>query len=136
MSIWERFLFTIGLRPTSGPRTFEISESLHSTLVTLAQHEGRPENEFANELLAAGLTQYFSKDELYQKWESLTPREKEVTAMLCLGYTNRQAAARMSISSETVKFHARNLFEKFGVKSRSQLQQLLSNWDWSPWAGT
>jgi DNA-binding CsgD family transcriptional regulator len=134
MSIWKRFLFTIGLRPASGSRTFEISESLHSTLVTLAKHEGRPEDEFATELLAAGLTQYFSRDELYQKWDSLTPREKEVTALLCLGYTNRQAAARMSVSSETVKFHTHNILGKFGVKSRTQLQQLLSIWDWSSWA--
>ena len=135
MSIWKRFLFTIGLRPTSGPRTFQISEGLHTTLVTLAEREGRPENEFATELLAAGLTQYYSKDELYQKWDSLTPREKEVTALLCLGYTNRQAAVRLSVTPETVKFHVHHVLEKFSVKSRTQLQQLLSNWDWNSWTG-
>ncbi len=123
----------MGLRPIPGPRTFKISESLSTTLITLAQHEGRPEDDFATELLAAGLTQYYSVDELWKKWETLTPREKEVTALLCLGYTNRQAAARMSIAPETVKFHVHNIFGKYGVKSRSQLQQLLSSWDWSAW---
>ena len=135
MSIWKRFLFKIGLRPAPGLRTFHISESLSTTLITLAQHEGRPEDEFATELLAAGLTQYYSADELWKKWETLTPREKEVTALICLGYTNRQAAARMNVTAETVKFHVHNILEKYEVKSRSQLQQLLSNWDWSAWKG-
>lgn len=135
MSIWNRLLYLIGLRPDPGPRYFEISDSLQVTLSTLAEHEGRPENEFATELLAAGLTQYFSVEEVWKKWETLTPREKEVTALVCLGYTNRQAAVRMSVTPETVKFHVHNILEKYGVKSRSQLQQLLSNWDFSEWKG-
>jgi DNA-binding CsgD family transcriptional regulator len=135
MSIWKRFLQKIGLRSNTGPRTFMISESLHTTLITLAQHEGRPEDDFAQELLAAGLTAYYSVEELWKKWETLTPREKEVTALVCLGYTNRQAAARMSVTPETVKFHVHNVLEKYGIKSRSQLQQLLSSWDWSAWMG-
>ena len=58
MSIWKRLLYWIGLRPNPGPRYFEISESLQVTLSTLAEREGRPEEEFAQELLAAGLTEY------------------------------------------------------------------------------
>jgi two-component system nitrate/nitrite response regulator NarL len=133
MSIWKRLLYLIGLRPDPGPRYYKVSESFHVTLSTLAAHAGRPETEFAQELLAAGLTHYYSLDELWKKWETLTPREREVTALICLGYTNRQAAARMSVTSETVKFHVHNILEKFGVKSRSQLQQLLSSWDWIAW---
>jgi len=131
MSIWKRLLNKIGLRSNTGPRTYKISESLHTTLVTLAQHEGRPEDDFAQELLAAGLTAYYSLDELWKKWETLTPREKEVAALVCLGYTNRQVAARMSVAPETVKFHVHNVLEKYGVESRSQLKQLLSDWDFS-----
>ncbi len=133
MSIWKRLLFMIGLRPNPGPRYFEISESLQITLTTLSKHEGRPEDEFAHELLAAGLTAYYSVEELWNKWETLTPREKEVTALVCLGYTNRQAASRMSVSSETVKFHVSNILEKYDLKTRSQLQQLLSSWDFEAW---
>lgn len=125
----------IGLRPHTGPRYFEISESLQVTLSTLAEHEGRPEDEFAQELLAAGLTAYYSVEELWKKWETLTPREKEVTALVCLGYTNRQAATRMSVTPETVKFHMHNILEKFGINSRSRLQQLLSSWDFDAWKG-
>lgn len=135
MSIWQRFLYLIGLRPNPGPRYFEISESLQVTLSTLAEHEGRPEHEFANELLAAGLTQYFSVEEVWQKWEKLTPREQEVAALVCLGYTNRQAAVRLNVTPETIKFHVHNILEKFGLYSRSQLRQLLADWNFDAWKG-
>ena len=99
----------------------------------LTQHAGRPEDQLAHELLAAGLTEYYSQDELWKRWETLTPREREVTALICLRYTNRQAAARMSVTAATVKFHVRNALSKFGVETRSQLQQLLREWDFSAW---
>lgn len=133
MSIWKLLLYWIGLRADPGPRYYEISQSLQVTLSTLAEREGRPEDEFAQELLAAGLTEYYSLDELWKKWESLTPREKEVTALVCLGCTNRQAAARMGVTPATVKFHLHNVLEKFELESRSQLQQLLEEWDFSAW---
>jgi DNA-binding CsgD family transcriptional regulator len=41
----------------------------------------------------------------------------------------------MSVTAETVKFHVHNVLEKYGVKSRSQLQQLLSDWDFDAWKG-
>ncbi len=133
MSIWRRFLYWIGLRPKSGPRYFEVSEQLQLKLTSLAQHAGRPEDQLAQELLAAGLTEYYSQDELWQRWETLTPREREVTALICLGYTNRQAAVWMSVTAATVKFHVRNVLQKFGVETRSQLKQLLREWDFSAW---
>lgn len=133
MSIWQRLLYLIGLRPNPGPRYYEVSESLQVTLTTLAQHEGRPENELAHELLAAGLSEYYSMDELWKKWETLTPREQEVTALVCLGCTSRQAAARMHVTPATVKFHVRNVLDKFGIETRSQLQQILKDWDFSAW---
>jgi DNA-binding CsgD family transcriptional regulator len=88
MSIWQRLLNLIGSRPKSGSRTYEISESLQVTLATIAKHEGRPEDELLPDVLAAGLTQYVSKDKLWNKWQSLTAREQDVAALACLGYTN------------------------------------------------
>ncbi len=61
------------------------------------------------------------------------PREKEVAALVCLGCTNRQAAARMSVTPATVKFHLHNVLEKFSLESRSQLQKMLEGWDFSAW---
>jgi hypothetical protein len=70
MSIWRRFLNWIGLRPKSGPRYFEFSEQLQLKPTSLSQHAGRPEDQLAQELLAAGLAEYYSQDELWKalKW--------------------------------------------------------------------
>ena len=133
MSIWQRFLYLIGLRPNPGPRTYVISESMQVTLSTLAQHEGRPEHELIPDILAAGLIQYRSIDELWPKWEALSPREKEAAALTCLGYTNRQIAARLSLSPETIKTHIRNVLFKFGVNSKTELRHILASWDFSGW---
>ena len=132
MSIWQRFLFLIGLRPNPGPRKYE-SEDLQVSLSTTTRHEGRPEHELIPDHLAASLDQYGSVDELWLKWESLSPREQDVAALSCLGFTNRQIAARLSLSPETIKTHVRNLLSKFGINSKSELRHILAGWDFSAW---
>lgn len=133
MSILQRLLYWIGLRPTPGPRHYEISESLQGSLKTLAEHERRPEHELAQDLFAAGLTQYRSFEELWHKWESLSPRERDVTAFTCLGLTNRQIAAHLSLSPDTIKTHIRNVLVKFGLNSKAELRHILADWDFSAW---
>ena len=135
MSIWDRLLYLIGLRPTPGPRTyhFDSSESLQVTLSTLATDEGRPEDELIPDILVAGLTQYEARERLWNTWETLSPREKDVAAFVCLGYTNRQVAARLNISPYTVKDRLSSVFRKFDVHKRDDLRLLLSIWDFSEW---
>ena len=133
MSILQRLLYWIGLRPTPGPRHYEISESLQVTLKSLAEHERRPEHELIQDLFAAGLTQYRSFEELWDKWESLSPREQAATALTCLGFTNRQIAARLSLSPDTIKTHIRNVLFKFGLNSKAELRHILAGWDFSGW---
>ena len=133
MSIWHRFLDWIGLRPKSGSRTYEISDSLQVTLTTIAKHEGRPEHELLPDILAAGLSQYVTKDKLWNRWQSLSDRERDVAALACLGYTNREIGKRLNISPETVKVRLQRVTMKFGVTSRSQLRMLLEEWDFSEW---
>lgn len=103
------------------------------TLTTLAQHEGRPEDELIQDLLAAGLTQYYSSDVLLQQWESLSSRERDVAALVCLGYTNKEAGIKLGISPETVKTHLRNVLIKFNLRSRMELKMSLKSWDFSAW---
>lgn len=133
MSIWDRFLYLIGKRSTPDPRTYhlELSDSLQVSLSTIAKDEGRPEHELIPELLNAGLTQYSSNERLWKKWESLSPREKDVAALVCLGCTNREIAARLSISPETVKDRLETALQKFHLAKRTELRVLLANWDFS-----
>jgi DNA-binding CsgD family transcriptional regulator len=67
------------------------------------------------------------------RWYSLSPREQQVAALICLNYTSRQIAARLRISPETVKTHTRNLLSKFDLRTRVELRELLADWDFSAW---
>jgi DNA-binding NarL/FixJ family response regulator len=50
----------------------------------------------------------------------LSKREQEILALLADGLGNKQIAARLGISTNTVKTHLELLFEKLGVSSRAE----------------
>ena len=50
----------------------------------------------------------------------LSEKEMAVLAELANGYTNKQIAARLWLSEQTVKFHLRNIYRKLGIKSRTE----------------
>jgi DNA-binding NarL/FixJ family response regulator len=50
----------------------------------------------------------------------LSEKEVAVLAELCNGHTNKQIAARLWLSEQTVKFHLRNIYRKLGIKSRTE----------------
>ena len=50
---------------------------------------------------------------------SVTPREREVLALLAEGLTNRQIAARLVVSEHTVHRHVTNILRKLDVPSRA-----------------
>ena len=51
---------------------------------------------------------------------TLTKRELEILSSLAAGRTNKEIAAEKGVSSNTVKYHIRNLFEKLSVNNRGQ----------------
>jgi two-component system, NarL family, nitrate/nitrite response regulator NarL len=50
----------------------------------------------------------------------LTPREREVLALLVEGNDNAQIARRLSVSANTVRTHVQSILTKLGVRSRLQ----------------
>jgi DNA-binding NarL/FixJ family response regulator len=50
----------------------------------------------------------------------LTKREREVHELLRRGLSNREIARTLFISEVTVKVHLRHVYEKLGVRSRTQ----------------
>ncbi len=53
--------------------------------------------------------------------EPLTAREEEVLKLIVQGYTNKQVAEELSISTRTVEGHRANLTDKLGIRSRVDL---------------
>jgi DNA-binding CsgD family transcriptional regulator len=51
----------------------------------------------------------------------LSKREAEVVELVLLGYRNRDIANTLGTSPTTIKKHLTHVFEKVGVKSRTQL---------------
>ena len=85
MELWNRFRTLFRIMRGSGLRHYELTERLQTALVERADREQRPEEELQEELLAAGLEQIKSADRLKKLWDRLSEREKEVTALACLG---------------------------------------------------
>lgn len=51
----------------------------------------------------------------------LSRREAQVALCCVEGLTNAEIGARLQVSEQTVKFHLRHVFIKFGVKRRAEL---------------
>jgi DNA-binding CsgD family transcriptional regulator len=51
----------------------------------------------------------------------LTPQELAVAKLVASGLTNRQVAAQLVLSVKTIEFHLGHVYDKLGVRSRSQL---------------
>ncbi len=54
---------------------------------------------------------------------ALSVREREVLDLLTSGMSNKEIAARLTISSNTVKFHLHTIYSKLGVRNRVQAMQ-------------
>lgn len=61
------------------------------------------------------------KDEVLQRWESLTSREKEVMALIVEGKANKVIALDLHLSERTVEIHRARVMEKMKVRSVAQL---------------
>ena len=54
-------------------------------------------------------------------WQSLTPTERTVAALVADGLSNPQIGERLFISRRTVQTHLAHVFAKLGISSRTQL---------------
>jgi DNA-binding CsgD family transcriptional regulator len=51
----------------------------------------------------------------------LTPRQLEVCQYVCRAYENKQIAAALEITQDTVRMHLKDIFRKVGVGNRVKL---------------
>jgi DNA-binding NarL/FixJ family response regulator len=134
MSLWQRLLRSLGLYRST--KVLQLDLPLLQSIQDLAYQEQRPTEDVAAELLSIALDQWGTYEAHLQCWKSLTSREQEVTALVCQGYSNAAIAVRLSLSLSTIKTHVHNILKKWGVKSRVDLQGMLTGWDFQSWLET
>ena len=60
---------------------------------------------------------------------ALTDREMEIAGLIRAGLRNREIAARCGLTEGTVKVHLHSIFQKLGIKSRSELIIMMLSMD-------
>jgi FixJ family two-component response regulator len=63
-------------------------------------------------------------DRLQRRFESLTPREREVLPLVISGLLNKQAAAHLGISEITLQIHRTNVMRKMQADSLADLVRM------------
>ena len=53
-------------------------------------------------------------------YDSLTPREQEILLLIAAGNPNKQIGSKLGISDKTVKAHCGRIFQRLGVRDRTQ----------------
>jgi DNA-binding CsgD family transcriptional regulator len=92
-------------------------------LVVCLLQDASLHDDLSRVLSIAGDAAIVGRDEMRAPSHSvlaLSPREKEVLALLARGMSNPQIGKALFISPFTVKVHVRHIFEKLGVKSRAE----------------
>ena len=53
--------------------------------------------------------------------DGLTETERRIAALIAQGHTNREVASVMFVTENTVQTHVRHIFQKLGIRSRTEL---------------
>lgn len=135
MSLLDRILQYVSRKKKGKKETrlFLKDEELIAAVKNVARQQRRSEEEMIAEFTKAGLNQFLTQNELEERWSSLSQREQQVVALVCLGHRNYEIANILGIAPETVKTHLQRIFDKFYLRSSKELRLALKDWDFRDW---
>jgi DNA-binding CsgD family transcriptional regulator len=109
----------------------EALDQLNAAFDTYLQHEALADaRRVGRELRRLGVERRIvSHPRAKTGWDSLTDSELKVVHLIAEGVTNRDVAAQLHLSPNTVKTHIRSAFTKLGINSRAQLTPLMRGSD-------
>ena len=124
----------LGERDRTEPsRVYLHDEELIAVIRDVAKQQHRAEEEVIADFTKVGLKQFLTQNEMESRWSSLSHREQQVVALICLGYRNYEIAQTLVIAPETVKTHLQRIFDKFHLRSSKELRLALKDWDFRDW---
>jgi len=82
-----------------------------------------------NEKTTSHEFEIFPEDPAVRKqWFSLTIRERQVVALVCMGHRNYEIASILGVENSTIQTHLQKIFRKFGLRSRGEIRSALISW--------
>lgn len=135
MSLLRRLItYLMGERDRPEPaRVFLQDEELIAVIKDVAKQQSRAEEEIIAEFTKVGLNQFMAQSEMQERWSSLSHREQQVVALVCLGSRNYEIAQTLGIAPETVKTHLQHVYDKLHLRSSRELRLALKDWDFRDW---
>ena len=135
MSLFRRLLeYLLGERDRPEPaRVFLQDAELIAVIKDVAKQQSRAEEDVMTEFTKVGLNQFIAQTEMQNRWSSLSDREQQVVALVCLGSRNYEIAQTLGIAPETVKTHLQHIYDKLHLRSSKELRLALKDWDFRDW---
>ena len=106
----------------NGTRDHSISYRVFTPEQVIARRDERGFKTYGNGINSAPSGRSFERVvERVLENQNLSRREAQVALCCVEGLTNAQIGERLMVTEQTVKFHLRNIFIKFGVRRRAEL---------------
>ena len=74
-----------------------------------------------------GIDLFADEDDLQNRWDSLTPRQKQIASLLAQGHTIKQIAHQLDTSLKNVNTHLRNTRKRMGAVSNLELVSMIED---------